>query len=96
MIYRANGPARNSRQVVADEAFGIWVILLFDSLGFLGQNMGMASAVKCACPKCQCAVKPGNGVVRDGKTYCSRACAYECTSTTCVCVHDRCDEKPHQ
>jgi hypothetical protein len=35
----------------------------------------------------------GKGVARDGKTYCSRTCAYDCTETTCVCVHDTCGEK---
>ncbi|MGD0138087.1 MAG: metallothionein [Tepidisphaeraceae bacterium] len=54
----------------------------------------MQSAVKCACPRCQCTVEPAKGVMRDGKLYCSRACAYECTPTTCVCVHDRCEDKP--
>jgi hypothetical protein len=49
------------------------------------------SGTKCACPSCQCIVRPGQGVERDGKLYCSRACAYDCTETTCVCVHDRCD-----
>jgi hypothetical protein len=32
-------------------------------------------------------------VVRDGRTYCSQTCAYDCTETTCVCVHDRCGNK---
>jgi hypothetical protein len=36
-------------------------------------------------------VAPGKGVVRDGKVYCSPACAYDCTETTCVCVHDKCE-----
>lgn len=51
----------------------------------------MAETVKCACPSCQCRVKPSGGVVRDGKLYCSNACAYDCTRTTCICVHDRCE-----
>ena len=51
------------------------------------------AVVKCACERCFCSVPPGQGVVRDGKRYCSETCAYECTVTTCVCVHDRCDEK---
>lgn len=50
-------------------------------------------AVKCACQSCQCRVVPGKGVVRDGKLYCSDACAFECTETTCVCVHERCEEE---
>lgn len=49
--------------------------------------------VKCACATCQCMVPPGKGYVREGKVYCSQACAFECTETTCVCVHDRCEEK---
>ncbi|HSV14688.1 MAG TPA: metallothionein [Tepidisphaeraceae bacterium] len=52
--------------------------------------MGDESA-KCACPSCNCRVPPGKGVVRDGKAYCSSVCAYECTPTTCLCVHDRCE-----
>lgn len=47
--------------------------------------------VKCACPKCSCQVKPGEGVIRDGKVYCCEACAYDCTEQTCVCVHDKCE-----
>jgi hypothetical protein len=53
----------------------------------------MAQQVKCACPSCHCTVEPDKAVVRDGKVYCSTACAYECTATTCVCVHDHCEEK---
>jgi hypothetical protein len=53
----------------------------------------MSDMVKCACERCQCMVAVGKGIVRDGKVYCSRACAYECTPATCVCVHDRCDVK---
>lgn len=51
-----------------------------------------AEKVKCACESCQCQVEVAKGVVRDGKVYCSNACAYECTETTCVCVHDRCED----
>ena len=47
--------------------------------------------VKCACSSCQCRIDPAKGIERDGKLYCSRACAYDCTETTCVCVHERCD-----
>jgi hypothetical protein len=53
----------------------------------------MDETVKCACAKCECRVVVGKGYARDGKVYCSRACAYDCTETTCVCVHDRCEEK---
>lgn len=53
----------------------------------------MAEVVKCACRSCHCTVDKQKAVLRHGKCYCSKACAYECTETTCVCVHDRCDEK---
>ena len=52
-----------------------------------------SAAVKCACASCNCMVPAGKGVVRDGKVYCSNACAYDCTETTCVCVHERCGEE---
>jgi hypothetical protein len=45
---------------------------------------------KCACESCHCIVQPGKGVARDGKVYCSATCAYDCTKTTCVCVHAGC------
>ena len=32
-------------------------------------------------------------VVRDGKIYCSRTCAYDCTETTCLCVHEKCGDQ---
>ena len=51
----------------------------------------MDKNLKCACPTCQCLVQPGKGIDRNGKTYCSPACANECTETTCVCVHDQCE-----
>jgi len=51
----------------------------------------MPQAVKCACLRCQCQVEAGKGILREGKLYCSPACAYDCTDTTCICVHDRCD-----
>ena len=50
--------------------------------------------VKCACVSCQCPVAPGKGIVRGGKTYCSNTCAYDCTETTCVCVHEGCEHAP--
>ena len=52
------------------------------------------TTVKCACTSCHCAVDPAHGVIRDGKLFCSQTCAYDCTETTCVCVHEKCDE-PH-
>jgi hypothetical protein len=58
----------------------------------------MPEAVECACESCHCLVEAGKGVVRDGKLYCSSTCAYDCTQTTCVCVHENCgpdtSEKP--
>jgi hypothetical protein len=45
---------------------------------------------KCACETCHCLVQPGKGVVRDGRVYCSATCAYDCTKTTCLCVHGGC------
>jgi hypothetical protein len=53
----------------------------------------MPEPVKCACRLCHCLVVSGQGVTRAGKLYCSRTCAYECTETTCVCVHAGCDSK---
>lgn len=53
----------------------------------------MAEQVKCACESCRCMIPPGKGVLRDGKLYCSTACAYDCTKTTCVCVHDKCEDR---
>lgn len=49
---------------------------------------------KCACPTCQCRVEPGKGILRNDRVYCCQACASDCTETTCVCVHDRCEEHP--
>ena len=49
--------------------------------------------VKCACPSCHCPVPAGGGVVHEGKLYCSKTCAYDCTTTTCVCVHEGCDHE---
>ena len=50
----------------------------------------MDKPVKCACSTCHCVVAAGKGVTRNGAVYCSATCAYDCTATTCVCVHDRC------
>jgi len=54
--------------------------------------MSSPQPVKCACESCHCMVQPGKGVVRDGKLYCSATCAYDCTKTTCVCVHAGCKD----
>jgi hypothetical protein len=56
------------------------------------QETAQRSSVKCACQSCQCRVLPAKAVERDGKLYCSQACAFECTETTCVCVHERCGD----
>ena len=56
-------------------------------------EIATAEPVKCACPSCHCMVPPDRGVQHEGKMYCSKACAYDCTETTCVCVHDRCEGK---
>ena len=53
----------------------------------------MPIPVKCACLSCHCLVPIGGGVKRDGKTFCSAACAYDCTETTCICVHERCGDE---
>ncbi|NJK60822.1 MAG: metallothionein [Oscillatoriales cyanobacterium SM2_1_8] len=52
----------------------------------------MSEAVRCACAKgCACTVLPGQGVVVDGKVYCSEACAHNhvngkgCGSSDCHC-----------
>ena len=54
------------------------------------QTTASEMTVKCACASCECRVARGKGVEREGKIYCSEACAFECTETTCVCVHERC------
>jgi hypothetical protein len=46
--------------------------------------------VKCACLTCHCLVSSADAVRRDDKLFCSQACAYDCTQTTCVCVHEHC------
>jgi hypothetical protein len=50
----------------------------------------MPKAAKCACESYQCVVPREKGFMRDGKLYCSRTCAYDCTTITCVCVHKDC------
>lgn len=55
----------------------------------------MPQPIECACPCCHCIIDdPTKAVSRDGKLYCSRTCAYDCTPTTCLCIHDRCDAPP--
>ncbi|WP_428937183.1 hypothetical protein [Fontivita pretiosa] len=50
--------------------------------------------VKCACPTCHCLVNSANAVRRDARLFCSQACAYDCTETMCVCVHEHCGPTP--
>lgn len=53
--------------------------------------MAVATLEKCACPKCSCAVSPESAVQKNGKHYCSTACAeghpggVGCGSTSCHC-----------
>lgn len=51
----------------------------------------MFQAEKCSCNCCQCPVAPGQAVVVGGRIFCSETCAYECTETTCLCIHDDCE-----
>jgi hypothetical protein len=57
------------------------------------QQTIIAQPIKCACESCHCMIPPGQGVQHEGKLYCSKTCAYDCTETTCVCVHERCGDK---
>ena len=53
----------------------------------------MPQPIKCACESCHCLIPSGQGVRHEGKLYCGKTCAYDCTETTCVCVHEKCGEK---
>jgi hypothetical protein len=55
----------------------------------------MSDLIQCACPSCHCQFSREKAVVCNGKLYCSKACAYECTETTCLCIHERCDDEQH-
>jgi hypothetical protein len=55
-------------------------------------NCLTSEAVECACESCHCLIRPGQGVRRDGRHFCSATCAYDCTRTTCLCVHKGCGE----
>jgi hypothetical protein len=35
----------------------------------------VATLERCACPKCSCGVSPESAVKKNGKFYCSTACA---------------------
>ncbi|NET00148.1 MAG: metallothionein [Sphaerospermopsis sp. SIO1G1] len=45
--------------------------------------------MKCACPKCLCIVSVDNSIQKDGKYYCSLACAEE-HKTISGCGHQGC------
>ena len=45
--------------------------------------------MKCACDKCLCIIKVENSVSKDGKYYCSKACA-EGHKTIAGCGHSGC------
>jgi metallothionein len=53
--------------------------------------MTTAIKVKCDCGSCACTVDPETAIVKDGKNYCSEACAnghpngQSCPSTGCNC-----------
>ncbi len=53
----------------------------------------MKQASECACATCHCPVDSATGVRVRGTWYCGKTCAYECTPTTCVCVHEQCAQK---
>ncbi|MBD1886124.1 metallothionein [Microcoleus vaginatus] len=53
--------------------------------------MTTATQTKCACPSCSCVVSLSESIEKDGKTYCSSACAdghpngSGCGHTGCEC-----------
>ena len=49
----------------------------------------MIDDVKCACADCQCMVKAGKGIEKDGKTFCCEACA-EGHANSAKCEHAGC------
>lgn len=57
------------------------------------EGIAMSEMVQCACRSCHCSFPKEKAFVRDGKLYCSKTCAYECTETTCLCIHERCDDE---
>ena len=54
-------------------------------------TMTPKSESACACPDCKCDVTPGHQVAKDGKDFCSEACANGhatgegCCNNTCSC-----------
>jgi hypothetical protein len=53
--------------------------------------MTTAVEVKCACEPCVCVVNPETAVQKDGKYYCSEACANGHTDGSSGCGHKGCD-----
>jgi hypothetical protein len=55
------------------------------------ESMNTTTESACACPDCKCSVTPGHRVDKDGKSYCSEACAgghtsgEGCCNNTCSC-----------
>ncbi len=47
--------------------------------------MNTETITKCACADCNCEVTDGHHVVKDGKDYCSQACAEGHTSGEGCC-----------
>ena len=53
--------------------------------------MNTTTESACACPDCKCQVTPGHHVAKDGKDFCSEACASGhtsgdgCCNNTCTC-----------
>jgi len=54
-------------------------------------NMTTVTQMKCACPSCLCIVNLSDAIEKEGKTYCSTACAdghpsgSGCGHTGCEC-----------
>lgn len=55
--------------------------------------MATATQLKCDCPTCTCGVDLASAIKKDGKTYCSSACAdghpdgAGCGHADCNCDH---------
>lgn len=53
--------------------------------------MTTMTKTKCACPDCKCEVREGHDVTKNGKHYCSKACAdghksgEGCCNNSCQC-----------
>ena len=53
--------------------------------------MSHTPTTKCACPDCKCDIRSGHDVLKNGKHYCSEACAtghkngQGCCNNSCQC-----------